>query len=394
LIAVLALAGAVLLVPGATAGNFDEARMGCAGENPATCPTGTTGQPYSLRFLLQGDEDLGCASFSVSSGSLPPGLTVSGHTVSGTPTQAGTFDFYMTVTYAPCIKPASDDFFRININEGLPKLTIGPESTPPGTTGAAYSLQMTASAPEAKSWSISSGALPPGLAIDANTGLISGTPTAAGTFNFVVLAKMNGDTRSDTKALGIVIRDPLTITAADPFTPARRALTEVGLPFEAMLAPTGGDGTYTWSSTGEPPPGLSIADGAISGTPTAAGVYNFTVTVTDAEGRLANYLARIVVLERLEVTTLVLRPGVVGKLFRGRLTTTGGAKPLTWRVVAGPLPRGVRLYTKTGFLYGRAKQAGRFRVTFEATDRLGATATKTLRITILAPKKPKKPKTP
>jgi hypothetical protein len=300
----------------------------------------------------------------------------------------------LNVNYTTCPKPDSQDRFVIPINEGLAKLTLGPESTTPGTVGTPYSLQMTASVAEPKTWSISSGALPPGLAIDANTGLISGTPTAAGAFNFVVFAKMNGDIRSDTKPLGIVIRDPLTITAADPFTSARRALTEVGLPFEAMLTPTGGDGTYTWTSTGEPPPGLSIADGAISGTPTAAGVYPFTVTVTDAEGRIANYAARIVVLERLEVTTLLLRPGVAGKLFRGRLTTSGGAKPLTWRVVAGPLPRGVRLYTKTGFLYGRAKQAGRFRVTFEATDRLGVTATKTLRITILAPKKPKKPKKP
>ena len=66
---------------------------------------------------------------------------------------------------------------------------------------------MTATVAEPKTWSISSGALPPGSRSTPSTGLISGTPTAAGQFDFTVLAKMNGDTRSDTKALGIVVRE-------------------------------------------------------------------------------------------------------------------------------------------------------------------------------------------
>ena len=79
--------------------------MGCSGENPATCPTGTVGQPYSLTIYLAPPdggrgEDFGCARFSVSSGSLPPGLSVSDEgLISGTPTAAGSYDFYLTVTY-------------------------------------------------------------------------------------------------------------------------------------------------------------------------------------------------------------------------------------------------------------------------------------------------------
>ena len=109
-------------------------------------------------------------------------------------------------------KNPSDDAFRISINEGLAKLTIGPESAAPGTNGTPYSLQMTASVGGDKTWTISAGTLPPGLAIDATTGLISGTPTASGQFDFQVLAKMNADARSDTKALGIVVRDQLAVT--------------------------------------------------------------------------------------------------------------------------------------------------------------------------------------
>ena len=72
------------------------------------------------------------------------------------------------------------------------------------------------------------------------TGLISGTPTAAGQFDFQVLAKVNADTRSDTKVLGIVVREQLGVLGAEPFTTARRATGEVSLPFDATLTATGG----------------------------------------------------------------------------------------------------------------------------------------------------------
>ena len=89
--------------------------------------------------------------------------------------------------------------------------------------------------------------------------------------------------------------------------------------------------------------------------------------------------------------TRLLKPGRVGKLFLRKLVTVGGLSPTTWSVVRGPLPRGIRLDRTLGVLSGLPRRPGRFRVTFEATDSLGVTALKTLRITILAaPKKPKK----
>jgi large repetitive protein len=387
------------LASSAPAGNFDEQKMGCVGENPATCATGTEGQAYSITIYLSPadggrGEDFGCATFHHTSGNFPPGLTISDEGyISGTPTQAGEYDFYLTVRYQKnpgCFKNPSDDRFIIKINPGLAKLTIGPESTAPGTTGAPYSLQMTASVPDAKTWTINSGTLPPGLAMDGSTGLISGTPTAAGQFDFQVMAKMNGDVRSDTKSLAIVVRDPVTIAGSEPFTEARRAIGEVTAPFEAMLLASGGTGTYTWSLTsGALPTGLTLADGAIAGTPTLAGAYPFIVTVTDSEGRVANYPGRIVVAETLEVSTLLLRPGKVGKLYGARVRTIGGAKPAAWRILRGPLPRGVRFDRVTGTLFGIPKRPGNYRVTFEATDALGVTATKRLRIVIAAAPKPK-----
>jgi len=399
LLVAIAAALAVIVVPGASAGKFDQARMGCTGESPATCPAGTVGTPYSLPVVLQDDDPWSCAVFSVSSGTFPPGLSLTPYAsdetkaarISGTPTQAGTYRFYLSYTAtreatcgATCgNKCQSDDEFIIPINPGapaLPKLTLGPESAATATTGTPYSLQMTASIADAKTFSISAGALPPGLALNPSSGLISGAPTTAGTYDFTVSAKVNADSRSDTKSLEIVVRDPLVVTAGEPFV-SRRAVSEVGVPFDATLVATGGFGTYTWVvRTGTMPPGLELVDGAITGTPTSAGSYAFIAAVTDAEGRTTNLTARILVAEKLSISTLVLGPAKVGKLYVAKLKTLGGVKPASWRLFRGPLPKGIRFDRVLGTLSGTPKKAGRYRVAFMATDALGVVSKRTLTI--------------
>lgn len=373
--------------------------------NVLVCPQGTEGTSYSIKF--RGDEQPICApgddKWYARNGSVPPGLTLATDgTLSGTPTQAGTYSFwihlelpdYFNGTSGCSSRDNSEEPVSLTILPGLAKLTIGPETTMPATTGKPYSLQLTATVEGAKTWTVSSGALPPGIALDPSTGLLSGTPTAAGQFDFQVLAKMNADARTDTKALGIVVRDQLGVLGADPFTAARRAAGEVSVPFDAILTATGGTGTYIWSlSSGELPPGLDIADGAISGTPSTAGLYRFTATVTDTEGRVANYPARILVAQKLAIATRLFRPARQGFYYQAKLNTVGGVLPRTWRIVRGPLPRGIRFDRSAGLLFGIPTRPGRFRVMFEATDALGVTAKKTISVVVLATPKPKKPAT-
>lgn len=396
-VATVCALGAVAAAP-AGVGIADEPCPTVAGEHTNTCPVGTVGVPYAIQYKEA--EGSGCGpgkqTFTIDSGTFPPGLSLasSGH-VSGTPTQAGNFEFYVKIAEPQgepgCLGSVGEKKFIIPIVPGLAKLTLGPESTSPGTVGTPYSLQMTATVADAKTWSIAAGALPPGVAIDAASGLISGTPTAAGQFDFTVHAKMNGDARTDTKALGIVVRDPVAIASSEPFTEARRAVGEVTAPFEAMLLASGGTGTYTWTlSSGTLPAGLLFAQGAISGTPRAAGSYAVTVTATDSEGRVANYPSQIVVMPQLAISTRLVKPGRVGKFFQRKLATLGGVKPAEWRLVRGPLPRGVFFDRTVGVLYGYPTRFGAFRVTFEATDTLGVKAKKTLRIVIAPALKPKR----
>jgi large repetitive protein len=364
------------------------------------CPTGTVGATYNLALKSYG----GCGpslpyQYRVLNGALPTGLSLSSSgVISGTPTTAGTYDFYLELSdqnppsAAWCIPKTAEQPFQLSI---VPRVIVTTESAPPGTVGAVYNLPLQAqmmSAPNLLAppsspltWSVTQGQLPPGLALDQATGVVSGTPTTEGTFLATFKAAL-ADGRSDTKSLNIVVRQPLAITAAKPFATSPAAtLWEVGVPFTSKLTPSGGSGTYTFAlASGTLPTGVALAaDGTVSGTPRTAGVYRATLRLSDSEGRTSDYAANFGVAARLAVSTLLLKPGKVGKLYRSRVAATGGVLPKAWRITGGKLPKGVRFDRKLALLSGTPTKAGRYRMTFQVTDGLKVVATKTLRIDVL-----------
>jgi len=131
-------------------------------------------------------------------------------------------------------------------------------------------------------WSISAGALPNGLSLNSSTGVISGVPTTAGNFGFTVMAQDN-DSASDIQSLSLLV-DPAAAAVLEISTTSLTK-AQVGVMSSYTIAATGGTGTYTWSiSTGALPSGVTLntSTGVISGTPTIAGNFGFTVMAQDS----------------------------------------------------------------------------------------------------------------
>jgi large repetitive protein len=396
---------AAIAVSGASAADFEkDAGSGADCTEPAgggfvlRCPTAAVGREYEIE--MESEEGSGCTSpgnpyvwYEVVNSSLPPGLTMSrAGVIAGTPTTAGLYRFWVW-NHDLTAKEGGPDWcqnedrseveFSISVDPGL---VITTESIEPATLSQPYTETLTAKqvtnlnpltgSDVQAAWSVESGALPPGLALSPQ-GQLTGTPTAEGSWGFAIRAQ-NGNT-IDSQEYVLTVRQPVEVRSPLP------AAAEVGVRFGKTATATGGSGTYTWSvSSGALPSGLVLdpAKGTIAGIPTSAGRFTFGLTATDSEGRATSVNSALNVAARLAVATARLKAATVGRAYRAALRTTGGVKPLKWRVANGKLPAGVRLSPTLGTLAGIPKRAGTYRVTVEARDALGAKSQKTLVLTV------------
>ena len=312
------------------------------------------------------------------SGALPPGLTLTqlnDHTglVSGMATQAGTFSVWLAVK--DCENRSAETLFTFDVWDR--RYSIATTSLPAASLGAQYSATLqTAGVDSNTTWEITSGSLPAGLSLSPTTGVISGTPTAAGPATFTVKATGNAKdftgTRIDSKQL--------TLNVVSLAARVSRPAAEVGVPFNASLIGSGGQAPYTFSATGLPA-GLSVGtDGAIHGRPGRAGTYTIAAQIRDATGAVSTVQVRLVVKPRLAIRSKALRAGSSGRAYRTQVAFRGGVAPFRW--TATGLPSGLKVNAKTGAITGTPRGAGTFRVTVRVRDALGASSTKKLVLTV------------
>lgn len=334
----------------------------------SSLPDGERAVAYSTVL----DADNGTPPYSWAGSGLPAGLSIDPGTgeLSGTPTVFGPFSITVTVTDV-----AGASVSRILSLTLHQEPTIGAGTLPDWTVDRAYpNTQINASGGNG-TYTFTSTALPSGLSLGTSSGIISGTPTAAGTTNFTVTIQdsLGGTATQDYS---------ITINAAPNITTASLPSWTVDIPYPSTtMSNTGGTPGISWTGTGLPA-GLSIdpSTGEISGTPTATGPSSVTITVTDSAGATDASTYSLTINSPPTFTATSLPDGEENLAYDATPTTSGGTSPFTWS--ASGLPAGLSIDPGTGVISGTPSVAGVSTVDVTLTDAAGSTTNSSLSLTV------------
>jgi hypothetical protein len=359
-------------------------------------PNGSFNNSYNQTLKLNGG--IAPLNWGVIVGGLPPGLGLNASTgqILGTAAQTGTFPFTVQVTDA--ISRVDTQALSITITAPAAPAITAPASLPTGTVTQRYpDTTLRASGGTAPlTWDpVVNPALPNGLSWDAATHTISGTPLngSQGTANHTFTVRDSTNpvlTATRTYSLSINLPAPPNITTTSASLLPNGTVTK---PYSRTVQATGGTGALTWSiSAGSLPTGLNPINpstGQITGTPSVAGKFDFTVQATDTLNQSDTQALSITIdlpAPPNITTTSPLPNGIVGTPgYSEQVQATGGIGNRSWTIVSpgiGPLPPGLDIDPSTGVISGEPTTAGTYNFTVQVTDTIPQSDTQDFTITI------------
>jgi hypothetical protein len=332
-------------------------------------PPGTTNGEYVARLVTANAD--GAVTFSAVS-ALPPGLSLD--PLSGFFTGIPTETFNQSITVAANDGTQQIQFaVTLKINSagggGNGGASFGNTSLADGRVGTVYLEQVT-SAGGVGPFTYGAKDLPPGLSLNGLTGVLSGTPTAAGRYYVTLSAYDAGETNNSATVLPILV-----LPSDSDFQFITQSLNngEAGTPFYDAYLVTNAVGTVSFAAAGLPP-GLAVdpATGVVSGTPTAAGTFEVLITATDGQQTITSNLGMIVApsaTSHFYWNVFSLPPALLGVAYdRQPPITVAAVNGTNVSYSATGLPPGINYNASSGELTGTPSDIGEFDALFTATD--------------------------
>ena len=309
-------------------------------------------------------------AFALAAGALPAGLTLNADgTLTGTPTAPGVYSFSIIATNGSRSASASLTYTV------TPATALSLSYTTPVTftQGSAIATQVAtlgnATPGVATTYALTSGSLPSGLVLNGD-GTITGTPTTPGVYPFTVAATNGTRTASAVVAYTVIPSAALGLGYTTPQTFVEGLAIATQLPNLSHDTP-GVTTTYA-VTTGSLPAGLTLnADGTITGTPTAPGVYAFTITATNGtRTATANVSYTVTPAAALTASYPTPQTFTAGTAITTQSPTVANATPgvtTTYAVTTGSLPAGLTL-NADGTITGTPTTPGVYSFTITATN--------------------------
>jgi hypothetical protein len=335
----------------------------------AELPSSSVGSPYEHQLAAGGGAPP--LRWSVSGGTLPPGLTLerSSGVVRGQSSAAGRFNFEVMVQDSA--RASAVQSFRLEVQSSLKIVTAA--TLPDANLSRVYSKPLELEGGNwPYRWTLAGGALPSGLQLDESSGTVRGTPSIAGNYEF-----------------DIEVRDAFRATTTQRFRLAVTTMLEIQTAYDLPEAAGSGAYTHTLRASGGRAPylwkvvegalpkdfALDSTAGVVSGVPTSRGDYRFTVEVSDGLGTKANRLFRLSVIPALRFNDRGPLPhAIAGERYTQAVEVSGGQAPHSWTVQEGALPEGVMLEPITGVVEGTPQTPGRYRFAVQVADAKEASA--------------------
>jgi hypothetical protein len=343
---------------------------------------GTVGEAYNSGGVPVSISGGNAPYSNFSATGLPDGLSISSAgVISGTPTAADNATVVITATDSSGGNGSYTSTASAGLTIGAPTISINPATLSNAGIGVPYGATLTSTGGLVPvTFAVTAGSLPPGLVLDPN-GLISGTPTGGGTYNLTVTATDSATASgpyTGSRAYALTV-DAATIV----LSPAAGALPAgtTGIAYSQTITAADGTAPYSFAVTaGTLPAGLTLATGGtLSGTPTASGTFNFTVTGTDGSTGQGPYSNSNAYSVTIVTPTIALSPaagalpvGTAGTAYSQTFTASNGTAPYSYAVTSGALPSGLTL-SGAGELSGTPDTEGAYSFDVTATDTYGAT---------------------